>query len=159
MTRRGTVFLSFFAALGMLPLSAEAQQTGTVTGRVTNAGGSPLGGARVQIVGTTLGTMSGTDGTYRIPGVAAGTQQVRALRLGYASQAVSVLVPAGGSVEANLTLAEAATKLDEVVVTATGEAGTWEPQPTSIEDPISAAGAAARGRERRIFILQSMKTV
>ena len=38
----------------------------TLTGKVTDAEGNPLPGVTVMVVGTTNGTMTGTDGTYSI---------------------------------------------------------------------------------------------
>lgn len=108
-----------FAGLGAGGLAA--QNTGTITGRVTSAGGRPLSDTRVQVIGTMLGAMSGADGSYRLAGVPAGAVQVRAIRLGFASQMKPVTLAAGSSVTVDFELAEAATKLDEVVITATGE--------------------------------------
>ena len=115
-------FLSSLVVLGLMPIAAaHAQQTGTISGRVTSVGGQPLADTRVQVVGTTRGSMTAQDGSYRITLVPAGSHQVRAIRLGYAAQTKPVTVAAAGAAEVNFTLAEAATSLDQVVVTATGE--------------------------------------
>src|SRR5687767_3398583 len=67
---------ALFAAF--VPASARAQATGTVEGRVTEQGsGRPLQGAQVFIAGTTLGTVSVSNGSYRIIGVPARTVEVR----------------------------------------------------------------------------------
>ncbi len=59
MSRRvGSVLLSLIA-VALSAGSAWAQQTGTITGRVTTAFGQPLGDARVQVVGTTRGGSTG----------------------------------------------------------------------------------------------------
>jgi len=121
MIRRVGVLFSFLVALTLLPSAAESQQSGTITGRVTNAGGQPLSETRVQVVGTTRGTLSAVDGSYRIQLVPAGSQDVRALRLGYAAQTKPVTVTANGTATADFSLAETATTLDQVIVTATGE--------------------------------------
>ena len=61
-----------------------AQQTGIVTGRVTERGtGQPLVAAQVVIAGTTRGTVTQENGTYRLTGVPAGAAQLRVLRIGY----------------------------------------------------------------------------
>ena len=121
MIRRVGSFLVSLVLLALLPAAAIAQQTGVVTGRVTNAGGQPLGATRVQVVGTTLGALTDEAGNYRIAGLGTGTQQLRAIRLGYGASIQSVTVAAGQTVTANFTLTETATTLDQVVVTATGE--------------------------------------
>ena len=121
MIRRVGSILMSLAVLALLPSAASAQQPGIVTGRVTNAGGQPLSATRVQVVGSTLGGLTDEAGNYRIAGVPSGTQQLRAIRLGYGASVQSVTVPSGGTVTINFSLTETATTLDQVVVTATGE--------------------------------------
>ncbi len=63
----------------VMPLVALAQNTGKLTGRVTEAAnGDGLPGAIVSIEGTTLGAASDIDGNYTILGVPVGTWNVRA---------------------------------------------------------------------------------
>jgi TonB-linked SusC/RagA family outer membrane protein len=121
MYRRVRSLISFLVALVFIPGAGEAQQTGTITGRVTSESGRPLSDTRVQVVGTTRGTLSAEDGSYRITAVQAGNVQVRATRLGFTAQTRTVSVRANASNEQNFSLAETATTLDEVIVTATGE--------------------------------------
>ncbi len=53
--------------LGMLLLSSQLlAQTRTITGKVTDASGAPIAGASVQIKGTSVGTVTSTDGSYTI---------------------------------------------------------------------------------------------
>lgn len=105
-----------------LPASAQQAGTGAVTGRVTDAAsGRPLQDVQVRIVGTTAGAATAADGTYRIPGIAAGAVQVRTQRLGYLSVTRNVTVTAGGTVSADFSLTVAATQIDQVVITGTGE--------------------------------------
>ena len=66
-------------ALWSVPLSA--QSTGTIRGTVTDAGTqTPIGGASVAI-GARL-AVTQPDGTYRITGVPAGTDTLRARMIG-----------------------------------------------------------------------------
>src|SRR5205085_1803125 len=60
------------------------------------------------------------DGTFRVTGVRAGTQRVRATRIGYGSQFQEVTVPLGGAATVNLALVPAAAILEPVVVTGYG---------------------------------------
>ncbi|MEO6443934.1 MAG: TonB-dependent receptor [Gemmatimonadaceae bacterium] len=106
-------------ALGPSLLGAQAQ--GTIRGRVTNAASSaPLGNAQVGVAGTTLGTLSNTDGTFSIGAVAPGTHVVRVRLIGYAPTEKSVTVTAGATVTLDFALTQSAVSLDEVVVTGTG---------------------------------------
>ncbi len=107
-----------------LPTRAAAQtpQRGVITGRVTDAGTrEPIGDVQIRIEGTGLGTATRADGTYRLAGLRSGAVTLRALRLGYQSQARPVTVPDSGATTADFALAPAATTLDQVVVQATGE--------------------------------------
>jgi len=110
-------------ALGLLcgsavPLLAQ----GIVTGRLTDqANGSPLNGARVVILGTSLTASTNADGRYRVTGVPAGAVQVRASLIGYASGTKTVTVSDQSAATADFTLVLTPYSLDEVVVTATGD--------------------------------------
>jgi TonB-linked SusC/RagA family outer membrane protein len=95
---------------------------GIVSGRVTDqANGSPLIGARVVVVGTSSTTTTNAEGRYRLPDVPAGTQQVRASQIGYASIIKSVTVANQATATVDFALVLTPFSLDEVVVTATGD--------------------------------------
>ena len=64
--------LSFLALAFLTPALAAAQGTGAIRGKVTDAAtGSPLVGVQVRVDGTTIGTVTGSDGTYTINGAPA----------------------------------------------------------------------------------------
>ncbi len=122
---------------------ARAQDAGTISGRVIEAGtNAPVASAQIQVVGTTRGAVTGDDGRFRIAAMRPGTYQVRALRLGYQASAQTVDVTVGGTAEANFSLSPAAISLEQVVTTATGEqerrreigsaVSTLQPQPEQI---------------------------
>jgi TonB-linked SusC/RagA family outer membrane protein len=111
------------SVLGLL-LAIEAPtllaQTGTVTGRVTDArSGVPITTAQVTISGTSLGAAVDAEGRYRIANVPPGTHQVRARTIGYQPATATFSVAADGTADVNLSLTETATALDAVVVTGT----------------------------------------
>jgi len=110
-------------ALGLLTgLTASAWGQGIVSGRATDvANGSPLIGARIMVLGTSLTTTTNADGRYRIPGVPAGPVQVRASQIGYASITKGVTVTDQGATTVDFALVLTPYSLDEVVVTATGD--------------------------------------
>lgn len=94
------------------------QEVGTVTGRAVNATtNAPLSSAQISIVGTSLGTLTSADGRFVIPGVPAGTQQVRAQLIGMSTETRSVVVRTGETSVVDFRLREQAVALDEVVVT------------------------------------------
>ena len=112
------------AVLGGLVFAAQlaAQSaTGTVSGRVVDsASRQPLAAVSVRISGTTNGALSKSDGSYLIGGVRAGTQRVRATRIGFSSQSREVNVPAGGTVTVDMALGAQAAVLSDIVVTGYG---------------------------------------
>ena len=111
------------AVLSLAALPAAAQQTGTVTGTVsdaaTNAG---LQSVQVYLVDTGLGTLTNTSGRYLILNVPAGTYTLRAERLGFGTQEMQITVGAGGSVTQDFAMEQEALGLDELVVTGTAGA-------------------------------------
>lgn len=89
-------------AVALVPLLAQdlaAQGAAGVTGRVIDArSNAPLGSAGVQIVGTTQGTMTDVDGSFRIVGVRAGTITLQVRRIGYSPKTITGLMLSDGEV-------------------------------------------------------------
>ncbi len=107
--------------LAAIPSIAVAQ-SGSITGRITeDKSGRPVEQAQINIVGTTIGGLSNTDGRYTLRGIKAGSYQLRVLRVGYAETKQSVTVTDGQPTTANFSLATVAVNLTPVVTTATGE--------------------------------------
>ena len=132
------VLLGLFLVAGQ----ASAQQK-TVTGRVTDEAGVPLAGVSVYIRGTTTGTATGSEGTYRLT-VAVG--QVLAYRLiGTAPTERTV----GVENVINVQLRRVATSLDAVVVTALGQTTEQRALGTSQQ---SVTGADIAGTQRENFV-------
>lgn len=102
--------------------AAGAQATGSITGKVTDSDGSgPVAAAQVVVVGTRLGAATTLAGEYRITGVPVGTHQLRVVRIGYAPATASVTVAADQAATSDFSMTKAATRLQEVVTTATGQ--------------------------------------
>jgi hypothetical protein len=72
----GKIGLGAVLALGftlLVPLRLAAQQSGEVTGRVTDkTSGEALAGAQVTVVGTMIRALTSQDGRYRVVNVPAG---------------------------------------------------------------------------------------
>jgi TonB-dependent starch-binding outer membrane protein SusC len=122
--RLGVVALAT-ALLSVVAVFAGAQGNGqgAITGTITDAAThTPISDVQIRILGTTQGTLSRDNGTYRISGVRAGAVSLVAQRVGYKeSAALIVTVTDGGTATADFALSTAATTLSEVVVEATGE--------------------------------------
>src|SRR5690242_10652989 len=110
------------ALLVSLPAVAGAQGGATITGRVVDRGTQqPVATATVRVVGTNRAVQTNEQGTYRLTGVPAGSITVQAIRLGYASSSRPITVTAGQTASLDFTIEPAATQLDVVQVTATGQ--------------------------------------
>jgi len=82
----------------------------TVSGTVSDAAG-PLPGVNVVVQGTTIGTQTDFDGNYSLD-VGSSDAILEFSFLGYATQQI----PVNGQTTINVTLAEDASELDEVVI-------------------------------------------
>ena len=106
--------IAVLLATGAVPLAAQGG-TERITGTVTTDLGQPLPSAQVNIVGTTLGAVTGDDGRFTIPGVLPGTVQLRAARIGYAPQVRAVTVIAGQVTNVVFALSAVPQSLEAVV--------------------------------------------
>lgn len=132
---RPALALAALSLLGAVPLAAQvgapaastapAATRGRITGRILDVtNGEGLANAQVQVVGTTIGGLSGVDGRFTL-NVPAGTVSLLVRRIGYASKTVTgIVVPASRTVETNVTLAAATMQLQTTTVTASAERGT-----------------------------------
>lgn len=109
------VFTCALACLMMLISSSVFAQSQTISGTVTDATtNSPLAGAAIMVKGTTVGTISDADGSYRIN--AKPTDVLVCTFFGYKSQEVTV----GNRSAVNFAIQEDNTQIDEVVVVGYG---------------------------------------
>ncbi|MEA2766844.1 MAG: hypothetical protein QOK07_3248 [Gemmatimonadaceae bacterium] len=141
-------------AFVVFPALVSAQTSGTIRGRVTDAGsGAPLEGVQVSIDGTRVGAQTSADGTYTIVGVPAGSQTLSMRRVGYAPQRASVTVPEAGATTQDLSLNRVATQLNEVVVTALGQTAQQRSLGTAVQT-VQGADVAQTQRENFVNALQ-----
>jgi len=101
-------------------VSALAAQAGSITGRVTEKGsGAPIPNAQIEAVGPGHGTgIAGSDGSFTISNLSAGTYVVTARRVGRAPERIeNIVVRAGAATTVDFTLVTA-TELEQVVITA-----------------------------------------
>ena len=111
--------LRFLTTLMLLTLfaSASAQQgKGTIIGNVTEEG-TPLFGATVLVVGTTIGTTTDLDGNFSLS-VDPGTYTLEASYIGYSPSRTTVTVVEGQTANADFLLA-VGILADEIIVTGT----------------------------------------
>jgi hypothetical protein len=118
--------LAAVAAVGApLPLLAQTPTTGRVVGRIIDAGTTQgMTDVQIQVVGTTIGGISGVDGRYSIANVPAGTVTILVRRLGYSPKTITgIALEAGKTAEQNVAMETAAVALAATTVTAEKERG------------------------------------
>lgn len=92
-----------------------ARALGRIAGTVTIAGGQPLVGANISVVGTEVRGATGPDGRFSLGNVPAGAREVRIQRIGYAPVTRPVTVRAGETVTLDVALEAQAVQLQGVV--------------------------------------------
>jgi len=98
----------------------SAQETGTITGRVTDAvTAQPLASAQVTIPELQIGVLTQQNGRFILLNVPAGTHTVTVQRIGYRDGTAAVTVVPGESVTQDFQIEEEALALDEIIVTGT----------------------------------------
>ncbi|MGB6151544.1 MAG: TonB-dependent receptor plug domain-containing protein, partial [Pricia sp.] len=105
-----TVFFLFLTV--SFGLCAQEQ---TITGKITDADGTPLAGANVVQIGTSNGVVADFDGNYELR-LTEGTKTLVFSYVGFKEKQI----PVGDDTVVNATLEEDAQNLDEVVVVGYG---------------------------------------
>lgn len=111
----GVTYSGLYANMGVKESSQQTQATKTVKGTVNDSSGEPLAGVSVSVVGTTVGTMTDTDGNYTII-IPEGRTQLKFSYIGFEPQTVNL----SDRSTINITLIEETNTLDEVVVVGYG---------------------------------------
>lgn len=97
---------------GIIPGSSSTEQGRlTVSGRVSDIQGQPLPGVSIVVKGTTTGTITGSDGNYKLTNVPAGATLVFSF-VGMKSREITV----AGKNHIDVTLEEETLGVDEVVI-------------------------------------------
>ncbi len=108
------LFLSFT----LLSSQAAQAQNGTVQGTVTDEEGDPVIGANVAVSGTTRGTATNINGNYTLS-VPSGIVKLQFSAIGYKAVIEEIQVQAGQTTDLNITMAEGAEVLNNIIVSAT----------------------------------------
>ncbi len=118
-------FLGAAFVCGAFSSSAQAQATGNVRGRVTEAAtGRPVASVQVFIPGTSKGTLTRGNGEFTITGVNVGDIAITAQIIGYNTQQKRVTISSGATAVVDFAMAQSTVALDELVVTGTPGATT-----------------------------------
>lgn len=106
--------LSGLMAAGFIALPASAQEI--LSGRVVDANGAPLPGARVSVPATGLSTATDRQGEFTFPSIPSGEAVVSIEYLGFPSATRRLEIAAGKSSAIIVTLGEDTRELERVIV-------------------------------------------
>ncbi len=95
----------------------------SLTGRVLNANGNPVVGARVDVIGTPGATLTRQSGEFSLDSLPSGTQSLVVRQLGYAPVEQSVELSTRAAARVTVIMTKPAQVLNPVVITAEAEAG------------------------------------
>jgi TonB-dependent SusC/RagA subfamily outer membrane receptor len=113
---RGLGFAMLMILINFVVLSASAQSTIKVSGVVKDSKGATLPGVSVKVKGTSIGSLTDIDGKYALSAPNSNSVLVFSY-IGYVTKESTV----GTNTTINVTLADNATDLSEVVVTGYGQ--------------------------------------
>ena len=153
-------------AIALFAPRAGAQQ-GTVAGTILDAGTrTPVAGARVVVVGTTIQTQSDEQGRFSVSGVSGANVTLEIRRIGYKLARIPARV---GDTNVAVSLSNNPTSLEAVVVTGTPGAaqkrelgnsvGTINAADVVENSPINSVQSLLNGRTPGMVIMQTAGTV
>ena len=108
--------MRFAPLLFLFAAPAYGQIAATLTGTVTDTTGAPLENASVFIAQSTMGSVTGADGTYMIIGVPLGTLRLYVSSVGYESQYEDLFIRSAAVIERDFVLKEAVYEIGEITV-------------------------------------------
>ena len=112
MVKRATLIVTLL----VLTQAGAAAAQGSLRGRVTAAGtGGAVAGAQVSLADLALGAITGTDGSYEVGGVPAGTHEVVVVLIGYQTARRQVTVVDGQPTTLNVAISETTLELEGLV--------------------------------------------
>ena len=96
------------------------KKTARITGEIKDDSGELLLGVSVIVKGTSIGTVTNTEGRYVLTNVPAGKQVLEASYIGHEKQTINVNIGESEEKVVNMTLRPTLFQLEEVTVTALG---------------------------------------
>ncbi len=105
--------LFYVLFIGIFSMSVFGQNTGTISGKVTNSNGKAVVGATVIIEGTSSKTLTSVDGSFRLNDVTNGEYNLIVTSVEYSPQSVKITV-GNGENSSNITLQTLSETVDVV---------------------------------------------
>lgn len=114
-----THILTVLAGLLLIFESEAHEQEGVIQGKIVDSQTQePIGGATVNLIGTTRGTVSDNDGTFRFPELSIGHYTLQVSYMGYVEIRVTdINVEPDKSTSLEIHLEESGEMMEEVIIT------------------------------------------
>jgi iron complex outermembrane recepter protein len=116
----------------LFALPSLAQQSLSLSGKITDKSSSPVQGASVHVLNSNLGAITDAGGHFTITSISTGKYIIEITAIGYASVSQAVSVSSGKSEEITIQLADIYGQLDEVLVSAQKKEENLQQVPFSI---------------------------
>jgi len=119
MRTRGLIFLLglLFGLGNPLPCAGQPQGDIAVTGRVVgDSTGAPLSNAHVFLSGSTIGTTTAEDGTFRLEDIPSGAKRLYVTHLGYEPEKLDVVLAPDTSISVGFRLDPTVIRAGQVTV-------------------------------------------
>lgn len=128
-------------AVSLSSTSVVAQDSGTVSGRITSSQGAAVAGATVRVDQTNRSATTDASGSYRIDGVAAGMHRVDASAAGHMPATRRITVRAGATTTLDLVLSTRVIALEQYDVRGEAVPGSMRPAEDVLANNMLTVGA------------------
>jgi len=108
--------LILMITISMSIQTSRAQTQGSISGSITTADGKIASNITVQVVGSTLATVSTNQGTYKLVGIVPGNQTIRFSAVGVQTQTRTIDVKSGETITLNIIISETIKQLEAVAI-------------------------------------------
>ncbi|MBO9674665.1 MAG: TonB-dependent receptor [Sphingobacteriaceae bacterium] len=117
MNKKFTLLLNLIALLLLLAGNTMAQnKNGSVSGSIKTSDGNPASYVSVGLKNTGKTTQTDEKGNFTIKNVIPGTYTIKTSAIGISAQEKSITITAGQTTNADFTIAESLSQLDEVAI-------------------------------------------
>jgi outer membrane receptor for ferrienterochelin and colicins len=126
-----------------------------LSGRITDAEGTPIPGAHVIPLGTNMGAVSDANGRYSITNIETGVYEIQVSSIGFFTVRQTVVVSKDNPNELNFVLQEKVFESDEIVVSASRR----EQPALSVPVSVSILSAEDLSRRNVIVLDDALRTI
>jgi hypothetical protein len=111
--RISTIFLTLLLTLN---LAAHSQQSGRLSGKITNSRSVPVAASTIHLLNTNQGTVSDEKGSFEFKNLPAGKYILQVSSVGYATIDMDVTIGDKANESLNIQLTDAGKQLDGVLL-------------------------------------------